>query len=163
MSPSHHRANILGAPLPSLEMKLVSVGSRYNATSDPPRGEIYVRGPSVPHMGYYQDREASISASLDGGWIKTGAIGVWNSKKSGLRIVDNIKPLSERFMGEHIPVEVLERKYALSDIVAECCLFYSGRKAQPVAVISALILVHFIATFIYPFHPFIKLFPHTPT
>lgn len=130
--PNHFNIRTLGFPLPSLEIKLVTVSPNFSATSVPARGEIYIRGPSVPKSGH---PEASDPAFLEDGWVKTGTIGEWNVGNPGLTIIDRIKPLKERFMGEYVPIGVLERAYEDSNVVKECCLIYSARKAQPIAIV----------------------------
>lgn len=159
MPPNHFSTRTLGFPLPSLEMKLVTVPPHYIATSTPARGEIYIRGPSVPQMGFYGNPEASASIFLDDGWIKTGDIGEWDTRHPGLKIIDRIKPLTQRFMGEYVPIERLERAYRASNVVNECCLIYSGKKTQPIAIISGypipLTCTHFFyETLFLQFQPF---------
>lgn len=136
MPPQRFCNRTLGFPLPSLEIKLVTIAPNYIATSNPARGEIYIRGPSVPQMGFHANPEASVAAFLADGWVKTGDIGEWDFKNPGLRIIGRLKPLEGRFMGEYVAVERLEKVYEASNVVNECCLVYSWRKTQPIALIS---------------------------
>lgn len=136
MPPQNFCNRTLGFPLPSLEIKLVTVAPHYIATSAPARGEIYIRGPSVPQMGFHANPEASVAAFLADGWVKTGDVGEWDFKNPGLRIIGRLKPLGGRFMGEFVAVERLEKAYEASNVVNKCCLVYSWRKTQPIALIS---------------------------
>lgn len=138
MPPSRYNNKNTGMILPSLQIKLVSVAPRYSALSSPPRGEIFIRGPSVPHMGYFKNPEASVAAFLDEGWVKTGILAEWDPYKRcpGPTIIGNVDSLERRYSGDYVPTESLEAAYKKCRLVQDCCIIYSGRKPKPLAVIG---------------------------
>lgn len=72
--PLEVRLNTGGLPLPKMEVRIIDP-----ATGEPcgpgVRGEIQFRGPSTCR-GYYGDPAATASAFDDGGWFKSGDLGV---------------------------------------------------------------------------------------
>ncbi|KAH8146700.1 uncharacterized protein LAJ45_09383 [Morchella importuna] len=138
MPPSRYNNKNTGMILPSLQIKLVSVTPRYSALSSPPCGEIFIRGPSVPHMGYFKNPEASLAAFLDEGWVKTGILAEWDPYKRcpGPTIIGNVDSLERRYSGDYVPIESIEAAYRKCRLVQDCCIIYSGRKPKPLAVIA---------------------------
>lgn len=100
--PSDNRAGTVGAPFPSVEVKLVDVPDMGYTHDDDvgPRGEIWVRGNSVM-QGYYKNEEETKKALTDDGWFKTGDIGQWTPEGT-LLIVDRVKNLIKPPHGEYI-------------------------------------------------------------
>jgi len=101
----------VGAPFPCLEIKLVDVPEMgYNSHTDPPKGELWVRGASVS-IGYYKN-EAKTKEEFesDGGWFKTGDVAQWNANGT-VSIIDRKKNLVKPPHGEYIAVERLESTY----------------------------------------------------
>jgi len=81
----------------------------YYPTSDPPRGEVLMRGPSV-FSGYYKDPKQTSDALDKDGFFHTGDIG--EIQPSGaLKIVDRKKNIFKLSQGEYVAVEVLESAY----------------------------------------------------
>jgi long-chain acyl-CoA synthetase len=99
-------AGNVGAPLPSVEVKLVDTThlkardkypstlgefakqstfrgnfDRQQAGANLPRGQICLRGPSVS-PGYFKDRVETEKAWDEMGWLHTGDAGMWNSDGS---------------------------------------------------------------------------------
>ncbi|KAI5837918.1 hypothetical protein DFP73DRAFT_617951 [Morchella snyderi] len=138
MPPSRYNNRNTGMILPSLQIKLVSVAPDHFAHGSPPRGEIFIRGPSVPHMGYFKNPEASIAAFLDEGWVKTGIVAEWSPHKRcpGPTIIGSVNSLERRYIGDYVPLESLEAAYKKCRLVQDCCIIYSGRKTKPLAVIA---------------------------
>ena len=103
------RAGTVGFPLPGVEVRLDALddGDRSpdveaagtavaaesaaagSATAESAATEIMVRGPNV-FSGYWERPEAN-AASFDGGWFRTGDLGVWDD--GYLRIVGRAKEL----------------------------------------------------------------------
>lgn len=138
MPPSKYNNNNTGMILPSMQIKLVTVPPDHLAHSNPQCGEIFIRGPSVPHMGYLKNPEATIAAFFDEGWVKTNIIAEWDPYPMcpGPRVIGNVNALNKRYIGDYIPIESLEAAYKRSDLVQDCCIIYSGRQVKPLAVIS---------------------------
>ncbi|KAL7270859.1 medium-chain fatty acid-CoA ligase activity protein [Rhizina undulata] len=143
--PQTNNCQNLGHPLPSLEMKLIDHPEmNYFVNADPSRGQICIRGPSVP-MGYHGDEETSTPTFVCDGWVMTGDIGEYDSKSKGLKVVDRIKSLDGRGYGHYIPVETMQRVFNKSPVVDHCCILFSQRKVKGIAVICASPL-HFSIT-----------------
>merc|ERR1712072_1329229 len=100
----------IGVPFPSIEYRLEAVPEmNYYPSSDPPRGEIILRGPSV-FAGYYKDKKQTDGAIDKGGYFHTGDVG--EIQPSGaLKIIDRKKNIFKLSQGEYVAVEVLESAY----------------------------------------------------
>ena len=100
----------IGVPFPSIEYRLEAVPEmNYYPSSDPPRGEVIVRGPSV-FAGYYKDKKQTDGAIDKYGYFHTGDVG--EIRPSGaLKIIDRKKNIFKLSQGEYVAVEVLESAY----------------------------------------------------
>jgi len=79
----------VGLPSPSVELKLVDVPEAgYKASSDPPQGEIWIRGTSVT-KGYYKRDDLNKDPTIfpGDGWFRTGDVGQWQ-KDGTMTIID---------------------------------------------------------------------------
>jgi len=147
------RANIAGAPIPSVEVKLVSVpeindkgGAAYLSTDTRDvhgntvcgRGEVCVRGPSVA-VGYYRMPEKTKEVWEDDGWFHTGDIGQFMEDGS-IRIVDRVKNLVKLLGGEYIAIESMEMTYGNSSFVDAAaggiCCYGDGEMDRPIALMQ---------------------------
>ena len=100
----------VGVPAPSIEYRLEAVPEmNYSPASDPPRGEIIIRGPSV-FDGYYKDEKQTKGAIDKDGYFHTGDIGEITSV-GALKIIDRKKNIFKLSQGEYVAVEVLESNY----------------------------------------------------
>ena len=123
---SDPRNGVVGHPLSSIEMKVVSCegvtdrqGCEYKATDTKHfgaaclgRGEILIKGGSVS-SGYYKLPDKTAEEFDDEGWFHTGDVGVWRTDGT-LMIVDRIKNLIKLLGGEYIAVEAMEAAFASS-------------------------------------------------
>jgi long-chain acyl-CoA synthetase len=124
---------VVGAPLPGLEIKLVDVEEmNYKSTSNPPQGEIWIRGPNVAN-GYYNDVEQTQKSFIDG-WFATGDVGEWTPEGT-LKIIDRIKNLIKMAHGEYIALENVESKLKNSPYVENICAYGDGTKVNLVALV----------------------------
>ncbi|QDZ23682.1 acetyl-CoA synthetase-like protein [Chloropicon primus] len=100
----------VGVPAPSVEYRLEAVPEmNYSPFTNPPRGEILIRGPSV-YAGYYKD-EAQTKGAIDkDGFFHTGDVGEITDFGS-LKIIDRKKNIFKLSQGEYVAVEVLESAY----------------------------------------------------
>ena len=100
----------VGVPAPSIEYRLEAVPEmNYYPSSNPPRGEIIIRGPSV-FSGYYKDEKQTNGAIDKYGYFHTGDVG--EIQPSGaLKIIDRKKNIFKLSQGEYVAVEVLESAY----------------------------------------------------
>jgi len=136
LPPEFMQYGVAGVPVPSIEIKLVDVKEAgYLATGDPPRGEIYIRGPSVT-KGYYKRDDLNNDKSIfpGDGWFGTGDVGQWNQDGT-LSIIDRVKNLVKLSGGEYIALERLESVYKACNLVSNMCIYASSSIKQPIAII----------------------------
>ena len=87
-----------------VELKLVSVPSmNYVASSNPPQGEVFLRGPCVT-TGYFNRPQETEEAFTGDGWMRTGDIGEID-QNGMLRVIDRKKNLVKTLRGEYIALE----------------------------------------------------------
>lgn len=65
------KAGTIGVPLPNTEARIVDLDAPDHPLGPGEIGELQVRGPQVMR-GYWQDEEATASALLPDGWLRTG-------------------------------------------------------------------------------------------
>ena len=100
----------VGVPAPSIEYRLEAVPEmNYYPSSNPPRGEIIIRGPSV-FSGYYKDEKQTNGAIDKDGYFHTGDVGEITDF-GALKIIDRKKNIFKLSQGEYVAVEVLESAY----------------------------------------------------
>ncbi|EPS40014.1 hypothetical protein H072_6184 [Dactylellina haptotyla CBS 200.50] len=135
MNPHQFSTTSLGAPVGAVEIKLVDyLDAGYSASSNPPQGEIWIRGPAVAEKYYNNEKETSEAYSEDG-WFKTGDVGEW-TPQGHLKIIDRKKNLVKTLHGEYIALEKLESVYRSCAYVANICIYADPQKAKPVALIQ---------------------------
>ena len=110
MDPFEWTDDTLGAPIGGVEIKLVDFADAgYFAASDPPQGEILIRGAAVTD-GYYLNAEETKEAITPDGWFRTGDIGEW-APNGHLKIIDRKKNLVKTLNGEYIALEKVQSPY----------------------------------------------------
>ena len=72
----------------------------YTSSSNPQRGEIWIRGPAIA-KGYYKNQAKTDEAFKDG-WLLTGDVGEWHEDGT-LSVIDRIKNLVKMSHGECTP------------------------------------------------------------
>ncbi len=82
-------ATTVGYPLDGVEIRVLDREDRELPRGQP--GEIVVRGFNVM-KGYFHDAEATAAAFLEGGWLRTGDIGIFD-ERGYLRITDRKKDM----------------------------------------------------------------------
>lgn len=147
------RSVIAGVPIPSVEVKLLSVpeihdkgGSPYLSTDTRDvhgnkvfgRGEILCKGPSIS-LGYYMMPDKTKEVFDDDGFFHTGDIGQFMEDGS-IRIVDRVKNLVKLKGGEYIAVESMEMAYGNSSFVdaiaGGICCYGDGDMDRPIALMQ---------------------------
>lgn len=113
MDPAAWTDSALGEHPSSVECKLVDFADAgYYADSNPPQGEIWLRGPTVTE-GYLDLPKENEEAFTKDGWFKTGDIGEYD-KEGNLKIIDRKKNLVKTLNGEYIALEkvsLLQHKF----------------------------------------------------
>ncbi|KAF9359580.1 long-chain fatty acid-CoA ligase [Mortierella sp. AD094] len=137
MTPDGFSYNRVGSPVPCTEVKLVDVpDAGYRATDSPlPRGEVWIRGPSIT-SGYFKNAEETAATLTPDNWLKTGDIGEWHPDGS-LSIIDRKKNLIKLSHGEYIALEKLESVYKSAAYCNNICVYADSMQSKPVAVIVA--------------------------
>lgn len=120
---------------PSLELKLVSLPDiGYSVSSEPPQGEILLRGPPVAKE-YYKNPEETEKAFTSDGWFRTGDIGEVDSV-GHVKVIDRVKNLVKLQGGEYIALEKLEAIYRGSVYVNNLMIFGDSSQPRPIAIIT---------------------------
>ncbi|KAG6327754.1 hypothetical protein ID866_11335, partial [Astraeus odoratus] len=90
-TPPAHEFLELGEPIPGCEMRIVDPADGTTLRPDGESGELQVRGPMV-FVRYYNNTEATSSSFVEGGWYRTGDIGIIENGKMRLsgRIKDTV-------------------------------------------------------------------------
>ena len=124
----------LGEIPASIEVKLVDFADAgYFTKSNPPQGEIFIRGGSVS-KGYWDNEEETKAAYTEDGWFMTGDIGEFD-KNGHLKIIDRKKNLVKTQNGEYIALEKLESVYRSSPLVGNICVYAAQDQDKPIAII----------------------------
>ena len=87
-TPPAHEFLELGSPIPGCEMRIVDPADGMTLRQDGESGELQVRGPMV-FVRYYNNVDAITSSFVEGGWDRTGDIGI--SENSKMRLSGCIK------------------------------------------------------------------------
>lgn len=100
-----------GKPVPGVEIRI--------AQPDPATGigEIQARGPNIMR-GYWNDNEATKEALIEGGWLRTGDMGLLD-RAGNLQIKGRSKSVIVLASGENIYPETIEHKLNASPLVVE--------------------------------------------
>ncbi|OII75569.1 long-chain fatty acid ligase [Cryptosporidium ubiquitum] len=112
---SDNSKNIIGGPPGCCEFKLVSVPEMdYSVKSNPPAGELVVRGHSS-FIGYFRNEEETKAVICEKeGWIKTGDI-CHLLPNGSIRVIDRRKNIFKLSQGEYVAPEKLENIFVI------CC------------------------------------------
>ncbi|KAL1412263.1 long-chain fatty acid-CoA ligase [Vanrija albida] len=145
----------VGGPAPGCEIRLVDrldVHPGYSSNDSPPRGEVYVRGPSV--CAGYHNRDLNRAAFTNDGWFLTGDIGQWNPDGT-LTIIDRVKNHVPLAGGTGVALERLESIYKSCPLITNCCVVANPFHARPalIAVVHQVNLPSFARKHGIPCYP----------
>lgn len=113
----------IGGPISCVEFKVVSVPEmNYFITDKPPKGELYLRGPSICNLGYFKLEKETKDLIDEDGWIRTGDVVVLNENGS-LTIIDRKKNIFKLSQGEYVAVEKIESSYKQSLFINQIFVF----------------------------------------
>ncbi|KAF9914890.1 long-chain fatty acid-CoA ligase [Lobosporangium transversale] len=135
MTPDAFHYNRVGSPVPCTEVKLVDVpDAGYLSTNSPnPRGEVWIRGPSIT-SGYLKNPKESAESLTADGWLMTGDVGEWHPDGT-LSIIDRKKNLVKLSHGEYIALEKLESVYKSTEYCNNICVYADSMQSKPVALV----------------------------
>jgi long-chain acyl-CoA synthetase len=124
-------------PIPAaVEIKLVSLPElNYSASSNPPQGEILIRGLPV-FTEYLDNPDETAKAITPDGWFRTGDIGEFDSA-GHLAVIDRVKNLVKLQGGEYIALEKLEAIYRGSGFVQNIMVHGDSSCSRPIAILVA--------------------------
>ncbi|KAM0281688.1 hypothetical protein ACHAQH_003419 [Verticillium albo-atrum] len=133
--PLEYTSDAIG-PIPAAaDIKLVSLPElNYSADSNPPQGEILIKGPAI-FKEYFNNKEETEKAITPDGWFKTGDIGEF-APNGHLRVIDRVKNLVKMQGGEYIALEKLESVYRGSQFVANIMIETDSDSPRPIALIA---------------------------
>ncbi|KDP28288.1 hypothetical protein JCGZ_14059 [Jatropha curcas] len=104
----------------------------YDPLSNPPRGEICVRGKTI-FSEYYKNPELT-KESMKDGWFHTGDIG--EIYPNGIvKIIDRKKNLVKLSQGEYVALEYLENIYGVTPIIDDMWVYGHSFKSMLIAVV----------------------------
>ncbi len=136
-------AGHVGGPSLPYEYKLVDVPEMKYTSNDKdengqpqPRGEIWVRGPSVI-PGYYKADDKNKETFTSDGWLMSGDVGMIFGPERRLKIIDRKKNIFKLAQGEYIAPEKLENIYKLAHTeIASIFVYGDSLKSFLVAVVN---------------------------
>lgn len=134
MLPDPRMAHTVGPPLAPTEFRFESVNElNYDATANPPKGEICIRGPML-FAGYYKDAEKTAAEFDSDGFFHTGDIGTL-TPEGCLKIIDRKKNIFKMAQGEYIAVEYVESKLSRNENVEQLWVYGNSFESALVAVV----------------------------
>lgn len=134
-APNNSVSGGTGGPLPYCQVKLKDVPEmEYFSTDDPPRGEMYLKGPMIMAGYYKRDQETTECFPENDGWFATGDIGRWR-EDGGLEIIDRKKNLFKLAQGEYISPETLEQEYGKCKSISQIWVYGNSFYPKLVAIV----------------------------
>jgi long-chain acyl-CoA synthetase len=133
-SSGEKRAGHVGGVNRAVEFKLVDIPEmNYSTDTDPPKGEICVRGDPI-FKGYYKDEKNTKEAIDKDGWHHTGDVGLIE-KNGALRLIDRKKNIYKLSQGEYVAPEKIENIYLRCPLAAEVFVYGDSLQNYNVGII----------------------------
>jgi long-chain acyl-CoA synthetase len=127
----------VGIPAPCVEIKLVDVpeiGCSYYSNDRPrPRGEIWIRGPTV-FSGYYKADDKTAETLTADGWLITGDVAEMD-EEGRIYLIDRKKSLLKLAQGEYVAPEKVEAVLGTQPMVAQAFVEGNSLKSYVVAIV----------------------------
>uniref|UniRef100_A0A383WNH5 Long-chain-fatty-acid--CoA ligase n=1 Tax=Tetradesmus obliquus TaxID=3088 RepID=A0A383WNH5_TETOB len=124
----------VGPCMPGVQFRLEAVSELgHSPSSNPPRGEVCVRGPMM-FQGYYKQPDLTAQEVDSDGFFHTGDIGELTPEGT-LKIIDRKKNIFKLSQGEYVAVEFLEAEFGKCDLIEQIWLYGSSFEATLVAVV----------------------------
>ncbi|QQE80233.1 long-chain fatty acid--CoA ligase [Alicyclobacillus sp. SO9] len=124
---SDSRKGTVGKVLPNVELEIAD------------DGEIVVRGDSIS-SGYYKNEKATEESFLDGGWFRTGDIGLLTDDRY-LKITDRKKNLLVLSTGKNVAPAPVESAILGTSLIEQVLLVGNGRKFVSAIVVPDAVAV----------------------
>lgn len=100
-----------------------------------PKGEIYLRGPSICE-GYLNDESSNNELFDEEGWLRTGDIGMINLNCGSLTIIDRKKHIFKLAQGEYVAPQKIEKVYLKCTCIDEIFVYGDSYQAFLVAIVK---------------------------
>ncbi|WIA13533.1 hypothetical protein OEZ85_007105 [Tetradesmus obliquus] len=124
----------VGPCMPGVQFRLEAVSELgHTPSSNPPRGEVCVRGPMM-FQGYYKQPDLTAQEVDSDGFFHTGDIGELTPEGT-LKIIDRKKNIFKLSQGEYVAVEFLEAEFGKCDLIEQIWLYGSSFEATLVTVV----------------------------
>ena len=117
-TPGTNRPGSVGPPVPGTECRVVDPETGEDVAAGA-TGEVWVRGPQVM-AGYLDDPDATAATVVEGGWLRTGDLGVVDDD-GYLSVVDRLKELI-KYKGLQVPPAELEAVLLTHPAVADAAV-----------------------------------------
>lgn len=120
----------------STKIRLNSVPDMdYLVTDKPnPRGEVWIKGPSV-FSGYYNDDAKTKETLTEDGWFMTGDIGEYDRSLGELRLIDRKRGIFKLAQGEYISATTIENAIARCKYIEQCIMHGSRFESYVLCVV----------------------------
>lgn len=124
----------VGATTSCCEMKLVSCPEmNYLVSSDPPCGEICIRGFNV-FLGYFKQDSATQQVLDSQKWFHTGDIGCID-EHGNLKIIDRINNIFKLPDGHHVSIEKIEKILLNNTFTSQIFVYGDSLHSHLVAIV----------------------------
>ena len=120
----------------STKIRLNSVPDMdYLVTDKPnPRGEVWIKGPSV-FSGYYNDDGKTKETLTEDGWFMTGDIGEYDRSLGELRLIDRKRGIFKLAQGEYISATTIENAIGRCKYIEQCIMHGSRFESYVLCVV----------------------------
>jgi long-chain acyl-CoA synthetase len=134
----------VGPPVPDTEVRIVDIeteevlfpNKKYPNEGRGMRGEIWVRGPQVM-KGYYREPEITKAVLREGGWLRTGDLGMMTFNDS-LKILGRSKSTIVLSNGENLEPEPIEMVLRQSRYIEQCMVVGQDQKFVGALIVPKL-------------------------
>ncbi|KAL0088079.1 hypothetical protein J3Q64DRAFT_1846281 [Phycomyces blakesleeanus] len=139
LAQKYHKRTLgsVGTLFPNCECRIVD--ENMNDLGDDQDGELLFRGPIVM-KGYLNNPKANEETFVDGGWMRTGDVGRFDSKSKDFFIVDRIKELI-KYKGFQVAPAELEALLLTREDILDCCVVGKYDESQATELPVAFVVL----------------------